>query len=113
VRVHLLGEIYQEQFDANDGAAVWTVRIPLSEDDYINCSRQLECAVPSAGIAAFADLLGTTLRARLPLLRPSGSLDPQIAALVEHVESEALHGSAKAMSAAPAATTKYCLPSIE
>jgi UDP-GlcNAc:undecaprenyl-phosphate GlcNAc-1-phosphate transferase len=112
VRVHLLGEVYQEQFDSNDGSPGWTVRIPLSEEDYVNCSRQVECAVSVAGIAAFADLLGTTLRARLPSLRPSGSIDPQIAALIEHV-AEAHYGSAKAISAAPAATTTYCLPSIE
>ncbi len=110
VRVHLLGEVYQEQFDSNNGSAGWTFRIPLSEEDYVNCSRQAESAVSATGLAAFADLLGTTLRARLPLLRPTGSIDPQIAALIDHI-TEAHHGSAKAMSAAPAATTTYCLPS--
>ena len=112
VRVHLLGETYQEQLYSNKESAGWTVRIPLSEDDYVNCSRQVECGVSATGVAAFADLLGTGLRERLPLLRPSGAIDPQIAALIEHV-AEAHQGSAKAMSAAPAATTTYCLPSIK
>jgi UDP-GlcNAc:undecaprenyl-phosphate GlcNAc-1-phosphate transferase len=112
VRVHLCGEVYQEQLDSDDGSAGWTVRIPLSEDDYVNCSRQVKCAVSATGAAAFADLLGTTLRARLHLLRPSGSIDSQIAALIEHV-AEAHYGSAKVMNAAPAATSPFCVPSIE
>ena len=112
VRLHLLGEVYQEQFDSNDASPGWTVRIPLSENDYVNCSRRVECPVSATGVAALADLLGTTLRARLPLLRPTGSIDPQIAALIEHI-AEAHQGSAKAISEAPAATTTYCLPSIE
>jgi UDP-GlcNAc:undecaprenyl-phosphate GlcNAc-1-phosphate transferase len=112
VRIQLLGEVYQEQLAPGEGAACWTMRIPVSEQDYVNCARQADCAVETSGIAPFADLLGTKLRAKLASLRPSGSLDPQIAALVEHVE-QARHGSAKVMRAAPAATATYCLPSIK
>ena len=38
---------------------------------------------------ALKGLLGRKLRAKLPSLRPSGSLDPQIAALLEHLETSA------------------------
>jgi hypothetical protein len=116
VRVHLLDEVYQEQLGVESGAAGWTLRIPLSQTDYVNCARRADCAITTTGIAAFADLLGTKLRAKLPALRPSASIDPEIAALVELLTvhgAEAPQGSVKAMSAAPAATTTYCLPSIK
>ena len=112
VRIQILGEVYQEQLAPTEGASRWTMRIPISEHDYVNCSRQADCATETSGIASFADLLGSKLRSKLPSLRSSGSLDPQIAALVEHVE-QARHGSVKVMSAAPAATATYCLPSIK
>ena len=86
VRVQLLGEVYQAQFAPGEAAASWTMRIPLSDRDYVNCSRQAGCAVAALGVAAFADLLASKLRAKLPTLRPSASIDPQIAALVAHIE---------------------------
>lgn len=116
VRAHLLNEHYQAQFDSAPPTGGWTMRIPLSETDYVNCGRRAECAMATTGIAGFADLLGTKLRAKLPSLRPSASIDPQIAALTGHLiaeEAEFHQGRAKAMSAAPAATTTYCLPPIQ
>jgi UDP-GlcNAc:undecaprenyl-phosphate GlcNAc-1-phosphate transferase len=89
VRIQLLGEVYQAQFGPVAAAPGWTMRIPLSEHDYVNCSRQTGCAVAALGIAAFADLLANNLGAKLPSLRPSASIDPQIAALVAHI-----HGTA-------------------
>jgi hypothetical protein len=89
VRIQLLGEVYQAQFGPVAAAPSWTMRIPLSEHDYVNCSRQTGCAVAALGIAAFADLLANNLGAKLPSLRPSASIDPQIAALVAHI-----HGTA-------------------
>ncbi len=86
------------------------MRIPVSAVDYVSCDREIGCALETTGLAAFADLLGDRLRSKLARLRPSGSLDPQIAALVGRVES---YGSAKVMRAAPAATAIYCLPSIK
>jgi hypothetical protein len=87
VRIRLLGELYQAQFGSVEAAPGWSMRIPLSENDYVNCSRQTGCGVAALGIAAFADLLANTLRAKLPSLRPSTSIDPQIAALVAHIEN--------------------------
>jgi len=86
VRIRLLGETYQEQIAPGDAANCWTMRIPLSEDDYVSCARQVECAVETTGIAALAHLLGNKLPAKLPYLRPSASIDPQIAALAAHVD---------------------------
>jgi UDP-GlcNAc:undecaprenyl-phosphate GlcNAc-1-phosphate transferase len=99
VRVQLLGEWYQAEFAPGETAASWTMRIPLSEHDYVNCSRQTGCAVAALGIAAFADLLANNLRAKLPSLRPSASIDPQIATLVAHIEA-----SANGIVLTPAAT---------
>ena len=96
VRLQLLGEVYQAQLAPGEGAACWTMRIPLSEQDYLNCARQADCAVSTAGIAAFADLLVSRLGAKLPSLRPSASIDPQIASLVAHIEGRADGGALSA-----------------
>ena len=65
------------------------MRIPLSDQDYVNCSREVDGAGETTGIASFAHLICQTLRGRLEELRPSGSIEPQIAVLVERVEVEA------------------------
>jgi hypothetical protein len=92
-------------------------RHPTNLDfDFVNCGRVVGCDVETIGIASFADLLGAILRSRLASLRPSSSIDPQIAALIEHVEAaavEAGYGSVNVIREAPAATATYCLPSIE
>jgi UDP-GlcNAc:undecaprenyl-phosphate GlcNAc-1-phosphate transferase len=88
VRLRLLGETYEERFGPDSEACSWTMRIPLTSGDYLNCAREVDSAGETAGIAAFADLIGQTLCGKLPALRPSDSIDPQIAALIERVEAE-------------------------
>ena len=88
VRIRLLGETYHAQFRPTSKADCWTMRIPLSGDDYVNCAREVEGGAEISGIASFAHLVGTKMRAKQPSLRPSTSIDPQIAALVERVEAE-------------------------
>jgi UDP-GlcNAc:undecaprenyl-phosphate GlcNAc-1-phosphate transferase len=88
IRICLLGETYQAQFRPSSTADCWTMRIPLSGGDYVNCAREVEGAAEITGAASFAHLLGTKMRAKLPSLRPSTSIDPQIAALIGHVEAE-------------------------
>lgn len=97
VRVRLLGETYHAQFRPSSPTDCWTMRIPLSPDDYVNCSREVEGVAETTGIASFAHLLGDKMRAKLPSLRPSGSIDPQVAALIAHVE--AAKGTGTALSA--------------
>jgi UDP-GlcNAc:undecaprenyl-phosphate/decaprenyl-phosphate GlcNAc-1-phosphate transferase len=104
VRIRLLGETYQEQIGPDDAANYWTMRIPLPEDDYVNCGRQVECAVETTGIATFAHLLGNKLRAKLPYLRPSASIDPQIAALVAHVDVPHVEKERSPIGAVPVLT---------
>jgi UDP-GlcNAc:undecaprenyl-phosphate GlcNAc-1-phosphate transferase len=108
VRIQLLGEVYQAQLAPGEGAASWTMRIPLSGQDYVNCARQANCTVKTLGIAAFADLLASKLGAKLPYLRPSASIDPQIAALAAHIEGSA-NVAARAAAAAglPGPVTNY------
>jgi UDP-GlcNAc:undecaprenyl-phosphate GlcNAc-1-phosphate transferase len=106
VRVQLLGEVYQEQLAPGEGAACWTMRIPVSETDYVNCARQADCAVATAGLAAFADLMVNKLAAKLPSLRPSASIDPQIAALATYLEDSA-DGTVLVAVAGPRSLTNY------
>jgi len=98
VRVHLLGETYHAQFRPTSPTSCWTMRIPLSSEDYVNCAREVDGIVESTGIGSFAHLLGGKMRAKLPTLRPSASLDPQVAALIAHVEA-ARAASSTAMTA--------------
>src|SRR5262249_55388905 len=120
VRLNLLGEVYQAQFEPGLPANAWILRIPLSKDDYVTCAQRIGPGVAGPEASAFANILGTKLRNRRGSLRPSGMIDPELAALAERLaleqwprRTEAHQGSAKAMSAAPAATTTYCLQSIE
>jgi hypothetical protein len=84
VRVSLRGEAYEQQFRSN-GEACWTLRIPLSERDYVNCAREVN-GHEAAGAAFFAHLLGSKLIPKLAALRPSAILDPEIAALARSLE---------------------------
>lgn len=88
VRIRLLGETYDAQFRPGSRGDCWTMRIPLSEGNYVNCAREVEGAAETTGIASFAHLIGATMRAKLPSLRPSVSIDPQIAALIDQVEAK-------------------------
>ena len=115
VRLQLLGEAYDERLTPGS-KAYWTMRIPVSELDYVTCDREIGCALETTGLAAFADLVGDRLRGKLVLLRPSASIDPQIAALAGRLAAaagQAGYGSAKVMREAPAATATYCLPSMK
>jgi len=114
VRLHLLGETYDERIE-HGSELCWTMRIPVSEHDYVNCDRGVGCLVETTGLAHFADLLGGKLRQKLATLRPSGSIDPQLSALAGHLGAAAGqgYGSPKVMREAPAATAMYCLPSME
>jgi hypothetical protein len=86
VRIQLLGETYDAQFGAG-GRSCWSLHIPVSDSDYVTCAREVGCTLETTGIACFADLLGSALRGKL--LRPSCSIDPQIAALVGRVQAAA------------------------
>lgn len=83
VEMRLAGEAYEARF--GPAAESWTLRIPLPEGGSIVCTRNAGASELAAGLAPFAETLLDTLRARLPRLRPSGSVDPEIAALAEGV----------------------------
>src|SRR5207247_514333 len=93
------------------GRSCWSVHIPVSDSDYVTCAREVGCTLETTGIACFADLLGSALRGKL--LRPSYSIDPQIAALVGRVQAAASGGGygVKTIRETPAAT--YLWPSVE
>jgi len=95
ISVHLRGETYREQFRPAKELGCWSLRIPLSTEDYVSCDTEAERGYETAGTEAFAYLIGNQLRAKLPALRATGSLDSQIVALIEHAERPVVKNDAQ------------------
>jgi len=105
VCLHLLGETYHEQFRPGASSECWTVRVPLTEQDYVSFEREAGGVAETSGIASFMQLLGHRLRPRVPELRPSGTIEPQLATLIDHVE-------AAAQEEALSDSSDSCAPSV-
>ncbi|MGH9720031.1 MAG: MraY family glycosyltransferase [Bryobacteraceae bacterium] len=108
VKMRLLEESFEEQFGDWSATSSWTLRIPISDRDYVNLSGDVGATGQALDLAYFADALAKALQARRPELRATLSIDPQIAALAG---SLAAYGSVNVISEPPAATATYCLPS--
>jgi len=98
VGLKLLGETYQEQFRQGAECACWTICIPLSDEDYVNFRHEVD-APATTGIAPFLQLLGHMMRAKLPTLRPTGTIEPQIAALMDHLKAASIRTNAAGIGA--------------
>jgi UDP-GlcNAc:undecaprenyl-phosphate/decaprenyl-phosphate GlcNAc-1-phosphate transferase len=66
VALRLGGRSYQEQLD-NAGDRHWTLRIPLSDLEYIELTRRLESSTLPMAVAPLADLLHRALSAKASL----------------------------------------------
>jgi UDP-GlcNAc:undecaprenyl-phosphate GlcNAc-1-phosphate transferase len=89
IEARLNGEVYEARLGAGNPATSWTIRIPVAGDSYINCTRDATAADPAWSLAPFAEMVLQSLGDRLPHLRASGSLDPQLASLASHLENSA------------------------
>jgi UDP-GlcNAc:undecaprenyl-phosphate/decaprenyl-phosphate GlcNAc-1-phosphate transferase len=88
IQVRILGETYRSQPHARDPAPAWTLRIPISERDYILCSTVIGNPEHAPVAGRFAGAVASALRLKLPALRPTGSLDPDLAALARGAASQ-------------------------
>ena len=98
IEVRILGEYYRSQPHARDPASAWTLHIPVSERDYILCSTPVGERQHAPVAGRFADTVANALRLKLPALRPTGSLDPDLVALARGAASQSTAAVAIQMS---------------
>lgn len=67
IKLELGNRIYNHTVNGNHIANTWTIRITLSDCDYVNLSREFDTEAPPI-VAAFADMIGTTLRPKVRTL---------------------------------------------
>jgi UDP-GlcNAc:undecaprenyl-phosphate GlcNAc-1-phosphate transferase len=61
IRLKLGGRLYTHTTNGHHVANTWTVRVQLSEDDYLNLSREFDTEAPPI-VARFTDAIGKVLR---------------------------------------------------
>jgi UDP-GlcNAc:undecaprenyl-phosphate GlcNAc-1-phosphate transferase len=105
VEARILGERYGAPAEVSSCTA-WTVRIPVSETDYVQCAMPVGGTAHPAAAGRFAETVARALGARLETLGPAGPPGPGLAALARG----AAQGRPKAIIEEPAATATYCLP---
>jgi UDP-GlcNAc:undecaprenyl-phosphate GlcNAc-1-phosphate transferase len=87
IRMRLCAEEYQELFRTASGKKSWTLRIPVRDGEYVNCSKEINGPACQHGLASFAQVVSESLAMRAPDLKPSLTVDPQIANLATSLAS--------------------------
>jgi UDP-GlcNAc:undecaprenyl-phosphate GlcNAc-1-phosphate transferase len=77
VRLCLAGEVYEYTVEDAE-AAGWTVRVPLSNGDYVVLSRPFASTQLPMVVAPFVDLLGQTLMEKFPESAALDAADPAV-----------------------------------
>jgi hypothetical protein len=66
VRMHLGGRLFEAQLGDTCPAQSWTMRIPLSDSDYVNLTHERESSVqPMIAITSLAEILQRSLGSRI------------------------------------------------
>jgi hypothetical protein len=66
------GHVYTHTTNGHHAAETWTVRIKLSQQDYINLSREFDTELPSI-LARFTDAIGKVLPMKAAEMLRSGN----------------------------------------
>ena len=69
---------YEERFGEDSLQQTWTVRVPLSNTEFINLGHHFRGSVPSLVVGPFADALRRSLEPKLPAFRNQSSSDAPI-----------------------------------
>ena len=72
IKFKMGGRVYSDTHNGHGAPRSWTVRIQLSEKDYLNLSREFEAQAPPI-VARFSDVIGQVLSAKTSALRPLAS----------------------------------------
>ena len=78
IRFKLGDRLYTDTTNGHHVADTWTVRIRLSDDDYINLSREFETESPPI-VARYTDAIGKMLRTKTFEMQPACPIHPGIA----------------------------------
>ena len=85
IRFKLGGHLYSHTTNGHHVANTWTVRIRLSENDYLNLSREFDTEAPPI-VARFTDAIGKILRPKTSEMLPPDSIHPDIAIAVGQLQ---------------------------
>jgi UDP-GlcNAc:undecaprenyl-phosphate/decaprenyl-phosphate GlcNAc-1-phosphate transferase len=86
IRFRLGGRLYTHTTNGHHVADTWTVRIRLSENDYLNLSREFDTEAPPI-VARYTDAIGKMLRTKISEMLRTDPIRPDIAIAVEQVQT--------------------------
>jgi hypothetical protein len=69
---------YEERFGDDALQQTWTVRVPLSNTEFINLGHHFRDSVPSLVVGPFADALRRSLEPKLPAFRNQSASDAPV-----------------------------------
>jgi hypothetical protein len=87
IRFKLGGRLYTHTTNGHHVADTWTVRIRLSENDYLNLSREFDTEAPPI-VAPFTDAIGKILRSKTSEMLRTDPFHPGIAIAVGQVQPD-------------------------
>ena len=85
IRFKLGGRLYTHTTNGHHVADTWTVRIQLSENDYLNLSREFDTEAPPI-VARFTDAIGKILRTKTSEMLRTDPIHRDIAIAVGQVQ---------------------------
>jgi UDP-GlcNAc:undecaprenyl-phosphate GlcNAc-1-phosphate transferase len=85
IRFKIGGRLYTHTTNGHHVADTWTVRIRLSENDYLNLSREFDTEAPPI-VARFTDAIGKILRTKNSGMLRTGSFHSGVAIAVRPVQ---------------------------
>lgn len=77
IRFKLGGRLYSHTMNGHHVAKTWTVRLQLSENDYLNLSREFDTEAPPI-VARFTDAIGKILCTKTSEMLRTGPIHPDI-----------------------------------
>jgi UDP-GlcNAc:undecaprenyl-phosphate GlcNAc-1-phosphate transferase len=100
IRFKIAGRLYTHTTNSHQAGNVWTVRIRLSEKDYINFSRDFDTEAPPI-VGRYTDIIGNMLRTKTSEMLRTDPIYAEIAIDVSRVQP-AVNGASKARTPIPA-----------
>jgi hypothetical protein len=85
IRFKVGGRLYTHTTNGHHVADTWTVRIRLSENDYLNLSREFDTEAPPI-VARFTDAIGKILRTKTSEMLRIDSIHPDFAIAIGKIQ---------------------------
>ena len=85
IRFKVGGRLYTHTTNGHHVADTWTVRIRLSENDYLNLSREFDTEAPPI-VARFTDVIGKVLRTKTSEMLRTDTFHPDVAIAIGQIQ---------------------------